>query len=78
MQLLVDIWYNCDMNTLAFGGLGGGLLSIIPLLLFIFALVDVLRGPTIGNNKIIWVLVILLVPCLGPILYFLIGRNQVR
>ncbi len=42
----------------------------------VIALVDILRNEFIGNNKIVWVLVVLLGNFLGAILYFLIGRNQ--
>ncbi len=64
----------------AFGALfSGGLslvLSLASLVLWIAALVDILRKPSSGSTKIIWVLVILFLPCLGSILYFAIGRNQ--
>jgi len=45
---------------------------ILPLI----ALVDILRNDFEGNNKIIWVLVILLSWLIGAILYFFIGRQQ--
>ncbi len=45
---------------------------IIPL----FALVDILRNEFTGNNKIIWVLVILFIPLFGTLLYLVIGRKQ--
>ena len=56
----------------------GIFLIIIPLLLIvpIIALVDILRNEFTGNNKLIWVLVILLSWIIGAILYFFIGRNQ--
>lgn len=51
---------------------------IIPVFLIIpiIALVDILRNEFTGNNKLIWVLVILLSWLIGAILYFFIGRNQ--
>jgi hypothetical protein len=51
---------------------------VVPVFLIIpiIALVDVLRNEFTGNNKIIWVLVILLSWIIGAILYFFIGRNQ--
>ena len=52
---------------------GGGLLILI---LDIVALIDLLGGSGSGQHKLIWVLVILLLPLIGPILYFLIGRNH--
>lgn len=45
---------------------------IIPLI----ALIDVLRNEFTGNNKIIWVLVILCMPIFGALLYLIIGRKQ--
>lgn len=57
-------------------------LIIILITLFIFviptiiALVDILRNEFIGNNKTVWVLVVLFGSILGAILYFIIGRKQ--
>ncbi len=60
------------------GGLGAMEILIIltPMVLFIFSLVDVLRSKFEGNNKLIWVLVIIFVPFLGAIIYLTIGRKQ--
>lgn len=44
--------------------------------LTIMALVDILRNEFSGNNKIVWVLVVLLLNFFGAILYFVIGRKQ--
>jgi len=51
---------------------------IVPVFLIIpiIALVDILKSEFTGNNKLIWVLVILLSWIIGAILYFFIGRNQ--
>ena len=72
------------MSTLLFlGGLGGFELLLllvfflIPAILWIIALVDVLKSNFIDStNKLIWVLVIILFPIVGAIIYFLVGRNQ--
>ena len=48
----------------------------LPLILIISALVDILKSEFTGNNKIVWVLVVLFLPLLGSILYFVIGCNQ--
>ena len=42
----------------------------------IFALIDILKSKFNGNDKIIWILVVLLFGLLGAILYFTIGKNQ--
>jgi hypothetical protein len=70
-------------NIFALGLPGGSELMfilffiLIPFLFILLALVDILRSEfTEPNNKIIWVIVVLLLPLLGSLLYFLIGRNQ--
>ena len=72
------------MSILAFlGGLGGfellllTIFFILPLFLWIIALVEVLKSEFKNtNDKLIWVIVILLFPIIGALLYFIIGRNQ--
>jgi hypothetical protein len=66
-------------NLLFLGGLGGFeilLFIFLPLILWIWALVDCLKSEFKGSNKIVWVIVIIFFPVVGPILYFLIGRGQ--
>ncbi|MBT8318494.1 MAG: PLDc_N domain-containing protein [Lutibacter sp.] len=48
-------------------------LGIIPT---IIALIDILKSKFDGNNKIVWVLVVLFINLIGAILYFTIGRKQ--
>jgi len=48
-------------------------LGIIPT---IIALIDIVRNEFSGNNKIVWLLVVLLGNFLGALLYFIIGRKQ--
>lgn len=48
-------------------------LGILPT---IIALVDILKSEFNGNNKIVWLLVVLFTNFFGAILYFLIGREQ--
>lgn len=45
------------------------------IVLSIIALVDVLRNKFVGNDKILWFFVVL-IPFLGFILYFSIGKKQ--
>lgn len=52
---------------------------LLGLLLFIFwivALVDCIKGNS--PNKLLWIVLIVLVPFLGSILYFLLGRSPAR
>jgi len=46
--------------------------AVLPIL----ALIDILRSDFVGNNKIMWVLIVLFMNIIGSILYFLIGKNQ--
>lgn len=51
-------------------------LLIIQLGLIIVALVDLWRRPKTKGPKWVWVLVILLVNYVGPIIYFVVGRDE--
>jgi hypothetical protein len=51
------------------------LVSILTLVLFVWALVDILGSRRDGMGKLIWVLICLFLPLLGPILYYFIGRK---
>jgi hypothetical protein len=42
----------------------------------LIAILDILKNDFKGNNKIIWLLTVILVPIIGAIFYFFIGRNQ--
>ncbi|MDO9593586.1 MAG: PLD nuclease N-terminal domain-containing protein [Lutibacter sp.] len=42
----------------------------------IIALIDILKSKFNGNDKIVWVLVVLFLNLIGAILYFTIGRKQ--
>jgi hypothetical protein len=60
---------------------GGGLLITLFVVLFIIllplmALISVLTNEFQGNDKIMWVLIIIFLPFLGSVLYFLIGRDR--
>lgn len=58
-----------------------GLFGLIILVLAIYAIVKTLQSGASTGSKVLWVVVILLLPVLGLILWFLFGpggRNQVR
>lgn len=47
------------------------------LILFLIAVIDVLKNSfETATDKLIWFLVVFLIPIIGPILYFSIGRKQ--
>jgi len=53
-------------------------LVVIELGLVIFSLVDLFKPErrVIGDNKLVWALIIVLVGTIGPIVYLLAGRKQ--
>jgi len=51
-------------------------ISFLILLLPLIALINILRSEFTGNNKIIWVIIVLCLPFLGSVLYFAMGKNQ--
>jgi hypothetical protein len=53
-------------------------LVVIDLGLVVFSLVDLFKPErrVIGDNKLIWALVIVVVGTIGPIVYLLAGRKQ--
>jgi Phospholipase_D-nuclease N-terminal len=53
-------------------------LVLIELGLVLFSLVDLFKPErrVVGNNKLVWALIIVLVGTIGPIVYLLAGRKQ--
>jgi hypothetical protein len=49
------------------------LISILCLVMWIVALVDCLKSNT--PNKLVWIIVIILLPFLGSILWFILGKS---
>jgi hypothetical protein len=51
-------------------------LGVIGLLIYAYTIYDVVSSKFGGNNdKIVWVLVVLFLPLLGTILWFLMGKK---
>lgn len=50
--------------------------TIFGLILPLIALIDIIRSEFEGNNKLIWVLIVIFLSILGALLYFAIGRKQ--
>lgn len=55
------------------------LFILVILVLPLIALIDILRSDFKESvNKIVWVLVVMIIPVLGVLLYFIMGRKQKR
>lgn len=60
---------------------GAGLLTIFLVIFLVFlfpliALISILSNSFEGNDKLVWVVIVLLLPFLGAFLYFVIGINK--
>lgn len=54
-----------------------GLISLVGLALWIWILVDcAVNEPNHGNDKVVWLLLIILLPFIGSLLYFFVRRPQ--
>ena len=63
-----------------FGALTGPLVAAFGLATFVFWLWMLIHAITnkglVGTEKIVWVLVVILLPCIGSLIYFFIGRPK--
>lgn len=53
-----------------------GILGLVVLVLDIWAIVDILKSAMPSGKKILWVLLVILLPVIGLVLYFLIGKKS--
>jgi hypothetical protein len=53
-----------------------GLLGLVILVLDIFAILDVLKQAWSGGKKALWVVLIIIFPLIGLILYYLLGKKK--
>jgi heme/copper-type cytochrome/quinol oxidase subunit 4 len=49
---------------------------LLGILLPIIAIVDIIRSRIHENDKIVWIIIIIFIPILGSILYFLLAQNR--
>lgn len=59
-------------------GLNEGILFLVPIACFvlaIIALVDLISHKATSNKKLLWALLILFIPVLGPVMYLLSKRS---
>ena len=52
------------------------ILSIIHLILFIIAAIEIITSSKEILHKVLWLLLIFLLPLIGLIIYYLIGRGK--
>ena len=54
----------------------GAILGLIILVLDIIAIVDALKSSMDTGKQILWIILIIFLPVVGMVLYFLIGKKQ--
>ncbi len=52
------------------------LVAVSVFVFWLWALIDILRNEFTGSNKLVWLLAVVLVPLIGAVLYYFIGRDQ--
>lgn len=53
-----------------------GIASLIVLILDIIAIIDILKSSLDTGTKALWIILILVLPVIGMVLYFLIGKKK--
>ncbi|MFC1809197.1 PLDc N-terminal domain-containing protein [Candidatus Omnitrophota bacterium] len=53
-----------------------GILGIIVLILDIIAILDAVKSSMSNGKKILWVVLILVLPIVGLVLYYVIGKKK--
>lgn len=54
----------------------GGLLTLLVVVVDVIAIADVLKSTKATGKKALWVVLILLLPVVGLILYYLVGKKS--
>jgi len=65
-----------ELVSPAFGLVFWMIFSVSAVILPLIALIDLLRSHFVNHDKLVWTIVVLFVPVIGPILYFTLGRKQ--
>lgn len=53
----------------------GRIISFIILVIDVFVIVDIIRGPKDTEKKVLWIIAVIFLPILGPILYYVLGKK---
>lgn len=54
------------------------LLGLIYLVLVVWAVIDIIRSNRTGEQKFIWITIIIVFPVAGSLIYYLISRNVIK
>jgi hypothetical protein len=54
----------------------GALLGLVILVLDIVAIVDAVKSSMVTGKKALWIVLVIVLPVIGMVLYFLIGKKK--
>lgn len=54
----------------------GKLFYLIVLIIDIVVIADILKSSKDTEKKILWIIAVVFLPILGPILYYIVGKNR--
>lgn len=54
----------------------GGLLGLVVLVLDIIAIIDVIKSSMETGKKVLWILLVIVLPVIGMVVYFLLGKKK--
>ena len=55
---------------------GYGLLGVLVLILDVIAIVSVISGRSSVERKVLWTFLVLILPIVGMVLYYLVGKSS--
>jgi hypothetical protein len=54
------------------------LFGLLYLILVVWAVIDILQSNRTGQQKFIWIVVIIFFPVAGPVIYYLLSRDIIK
>jgi len=64
------------LGFVVIGGVLGGLFGLLTFIFWLWMLIDAIKNPRLdGTQRVIWVLVIFFLPCVGSLIYYFAGRS---
>ncbi len=52
-----------------------GIIPLLILILDIVVIIDIVNGKKDTEKKILWIIAVVMLPVLGPILYYVVGKK---
>lgn len=56
----------------------GRIIYLAIIVIDVLVIIDIVKSSKDTEKKILWIIAVVLLPVLGPILYYVVGRNNIR